>query len=629
MESTNSFYPGNRAPLGRSALLKLPIGSIEARGWLRDMLQLEADGMTGHLEEISKWLDFSKSAWASKDGRGEYAWEELPYWLKGFGDLGYVTHDARIIAHARRWIDAVLDSQQPDGYFGPVGNRTSLEGHPDLWPHMVMLNVLQSFYEATQDPRVLPFLTRYFHWLDALPGADFGRGYWPKVRAGDFIETAYWLYNRTGDDFLPGLAKKIHDNMARWDTGVIDWHNVNVAQGFREPAIYYLQDQDRGLLDAAERNYQAVMDQYGQFPGGGFAADENARPGHTGPQQGFETCGMVEFMHSFEMLSKISGDPVWADRCEEIAFNSLPAALTPDLKALHYLTCPNQILLDDSNHAPGIQNSGEMFAYSPGEVYRCCQHNVSHGWPYFAEELWLATADNGLCLSLYSASAVTARVGNGDTVQLTETTDYPFAGKVEVRVDCRQPISFPLYLRIPGWCHRPSLAVNHRKAPLEGGFGGYAVVARRWQPGDVLSLEMPMPVNFKVWPKQHNAVSINRGPLSFSLKVAEQWENLGGAKAWPDWAVRPASPWNYGVLTDGPITLKQGRLRRGNPFSETNVPIELKIKARRAMDWTMDTNGLAANPPASPAAATQPIETVTLIPMGAARVRISTFPAVP
>jgi len=229
VDQTNAFYVSNRAPLAPSALIKLPIGSIAPAGWLRRQLELEANGMTGHLEEISKWLDFDKSAWASTNGTGQFGWEELPYWLKGYGDLGYVLNNKKIIAHARRWIDAVLASQEADGYFGPRVNKTGLNGFPDLWPHMVMLNVLQSFYEATGDARVLPFMTNYFHWLNALPPADFGKGYWPKVRFGDTIETAYWLYNRTGDGFLLNVAKKIHDNMADWTSGVIDWHNVNVA----------------------------------------------------------------------------------------------------------------------------------------------------------------------------------------------------------------------------------------------------------------------------------------------------------------------------------------------------------------------------------------------------------------
>jgi hypothetical protein len=143
--SVHPSYGGNRAPLRPSPFLKLPIGSIKPQGWLRHQLELEADGMTGHLEEISKWCKLENSAWATRDGSGQYGWEELPYWLKGYGDLGYVLGDERIIRGARKWIDAVLASQRPDGFFGPEANKTSLEGKPDLWPHMVMCNVLESF----------------------------------------------------------------------------------------------------------------------------------------------------------------------------------------------------------------------------------------------------------------------------------------------------------------------------------------------------------------------------------------------------------------------------------------------------------------------------------------------------
>ena len=325
------LYIGNRAPLQPSPFMKLPIGSITPRGWLRHMLELEAQGMTGRLKEISPWLEFATSAWANSAGKGQRGWEELPYWLKGYGDLGYVLQDEAIIKEARRWIEAVLASQGDDGWFGPRELQKSLEGKPDMWPHMVMLNVLQSFFEFTGDPRILPFMTRYFQWQNRLAPEFFGAGYWPRIRFGDNIESIYWLYNRTGEPWLLDLARKIHENMVDWTTDVPNWHNVNIAQGFREPAVFYQQAQDRKFLAATERNYDKVMTLYGQFPGGGFAGDENCRPGYTDPRQGFETCGMVEFMHSFEMLTKISGNPLWADRCEDMAVNSLPAALTPDL----------------------------------------------------------------------------------------------------------------------------------------------------------------------------------------------------------------------------------------------------------------------------------------------------------
>jgi len=219
VSSSNPFYPGNREPLRASPFVKLPIGSITPRGWVRHQLELEAKGMTGRLPEISQWCKFEGNAWADPQGKGHSGWEELPYWLKGYGDLGYVLNDPEITKSARKWIDAVLASQQADGWFGPLANKTGLEGKPDLWPHMVMCNVLQSFYEFTGDERVIPFLTKYFKWLSTQPDKNFGAGYWPKIRFGDNIETLYWLYNRSGEPWMLELAKRIHDNMEPVDHG--------------------------------------------------------------------------------------------------------------------------------------------------------------------------------------------------------------------------------------------------------------------------------------------------------------------------------------------------------------------------------------------------------------------------
>src|SRR6185503_2933038 len=131
------LYLANRAPLEPSPFVKLPIGSSEPRGWLRHQLELERDGMVGRLKEISPLL-------------------------------------------------TSLDAK-------PGKPATKV----DLWPNMVMLNCLQSYHEFSGDKRVLELMTRYFKWEDQLPASAFGEGYWPKIRAGDNIESIYWLYNRT------------------------------------------------------------------------------------------------------------------------------------------------------------------------------------------------------------------------------------------------------------------------------------------------------------------------------------------------------------------------------------------------------------------------------------------------
>jgi hypothetical protein len=376
------------------------------------------------------------------------------------------------------------------------------------------------------------------------------------------------------------------------------------------------------------------MGLYGQFPGGGFGGDENCRRGYTDPRQGFETCGMVEFMHSFEMLTKISGNPVWSDRCEEIAFNSFPAALTPDWKGLHYLTCANQVQLDKANHHPGIDNGGMMFAYSPFEAYRCCQHNVSHGWPYYAEELWLATPDRGLCASLYAPSQVRAKVGDGANVEISEETGYPFDDTVTLRISAEAPSRFPLYFRIPRWCEKPRLKINGKTQRWPGEALSYAVIEREWKNGDVVTLQLPMQVSVKTWDTNRKAVSVSYGPLEFSLKIDEKWQRDGGTEAWPEYDVFPGSPWNFGLVLpehDAARAFKVIHMHppaAGNPFTQQTAPIELKIRARRIPSWSLDKDGLVGRLPESPAAGAGDVETVTLIPLGAARLRISMFPVI-
>jgi hypothetical protein len=120
ISQTNRYYVGNRPPLEPSRFIGLPVGSVQPRGWLKEMLQRQREGLCGHLGEISAWLQKDNNAWLSKAGKGNYGWEELPYWLKGYIELGYVSDDPKMIAEAQTWLEAVLASQRPNGDFGPT-----------------------------------------------------------------------------------------------------------------------------------------------------------------------------------------------------------------------------------------------------------------------------------------------------------------------------------------------------------------------------------------------------------------------------------------------------------------------------------------------------------------------------
>jgi len=636
-EVKNDFYVGNRPPLLPSPLIKLPIGAIVPQGWVRRQLELQADGFHGHLTEISNFLKKEKNAWLNPGGEGLHGWEEPVYWLKGFSNCGYILGDERMIKESKIWLEAAIRSQKPDGWFGPdkgrKGAATRLEGREDLWPNMIMLFCLQNYYEFTSDERVIELMTNYMKYLATVPEERFLVGYWPRMRGGDLLYSVYWLYNRTGDKFLLDLAKKVHRRTAEWEKDVINWHNVNMSQGFGQPATFYMQSKDPNHLRAAERNWSKIRDMYGQVPGGMFGGDENCRPGFTGPRQAVETCGMVEMMLSHEILLMITGEAKWADRCEDVTFNSLPAAFTPDLKALHYLTAPNMILCDKNNKSPGLQNKGPMLLFNP-HIHRCCQHNTGHGWPYYAEHLWMATGGNGLATVLYAPSQVTAKVGDGTEVTITEKTRYPFDESIQLTITTAKPVSFPLYLRVPGWCENPKLIINGKKAAVKARSGAYILIDRKWIDGDRIRLNLPMKITLTKWTKNKNSVSVNRGPLTYSLKIGEKYVRAGGTDKWPAWEIHPTTPWNYGLVLNEPDPASSFRVvykawpDDNQPFEAIAAPIELRAKAKKIPAWQKDHLGLVGKLQQSPVKSEELTETVTLVPMGCARLRISAFPTI-
>ena len=631
----NTQYTTNRPPLQPSGLVRLPPQAVKPAGWLKAMLRMQADGFHGHLQELSPFLKKDGNAWLSKDGRGQQGWEEVPYWLKGYLNCGYALDDEKIIQDAHAWVEGALNSQQPDGWFGPGEGRkglaTDLVGRDDLWPNMIMLMIFTDYFEKTGDKRVLDVMRKYFKYLEALPDKKFLVGYWPGMRGGDQLHAILWLYNRTGEEWLLDLARRTHRHSARWDTGLINRHNVNIAQGFREPATYWQVSGKASDLEATEKVWREVRDKFGRVPGGMFGADENARDRYTGPRQMIETCGMVEEMLSDELLIAITGDTKWAERCEDVAFNSLPAAFTADMKALRYLTAPNMPQSDHVSKAPGIQNGGDMCGMNP-HIHRCCQHNGGHGWPYFARHLWYATAGDGLAAYLYAPCTVTAKVAGGVEVTIEETTPYPLEGVIDFRLKPAKPVRFPLYLRSPSWSDEVSVMLNGRVVDEKLRAGGVICIDREWKPGDWVTVLAPMPLRVKTW-EENNTVSIGRGPITFSLAIKEKYVRYGGTDKWPAYDIFPDSPWNYGLEIDTSKPdggLGKGELdwRKNEPLFARPAQIWIKAPARRIPAWTLDRRGLVNEVAPGPIKSSEPVETITLIPMGCCRLRITAFPII-
>lgn len=644
----NKYYVSNKAPLRQQYFVKLPVTAIKPGGWLLKQLELQRDGLTGNLGEISIWLSKKDNAWLSKDGKGKYGWEELPYWLKGYGDMAYVLKDPKMLKETKFWIDAVLENQRDNGDFGPHVEKGA--GKRDLWTNMPMLWCLQSYYEYSNDKRVLDVMTKYFKWQLSIPDDKFLEDYWEKSRGGDNMLSVYWLYNRTGDKFLLDLATKLDKNTSDWRQkgNLPNWHNVNIAQCFREPATYYLQSNNPADLQATYDDFKLIRDIYGQVPGGMFGADENARKGYDDPRQAVETCGLVEQMTSDQYLLQFTGDTFWADNCEDVAFNTFPAAFTSDYKALRYLTAPNMVMSDSKNHSPGIDNTGPFLAMNPFSS-RCCQHNHSAGWVYYNENSWMATPDNGVAALLYAPGEVTAKVGTGGLTKIITTTQYPFNDVIDMKVITFEKNAFPVYLRVPAWCSSPVVKVNGKTVKVTAKGGEYIKLDNTWKNGDKISLQLPMKIAVTQWAKNKNSTSVSYGPLTYSLKIDEryekkdskqtaigdsQWQENADPVKWPSWEIYPASAWNYGLLLNSQkpeqsFTVVKGTWPKdNNPFTNTSAPIMLKASGKQIPGWQIDQYGLCGVLPESPVKTEQPQTSLTLVPMGGARLRISSFPVV-
>ena len=610
----------NRPPLQPNAFYPLPLGSVKPRGWLLEQLRIQAGGLTGHIDEF--WPDLSEnSGWLG--GSGE-SWERGPYYMDGLIPLAYLTGDQRLIAKARKWIDWTLDHQQPDGWIGPTKNQ-------DWWPNYVVLKALAQYQEATGDKRVIPLMEKYFAYqakhLDERPLKE-----WAVYRWHDEVLTVLWLYNRNGDKSLLDLARKLHAQGHDWEAQFADFryrekiarqngsnlatHGVNNAMAMKAAALWWLVTGDR----ADRENLSLMLENLDRFhgqPEGIFSADEH----YAGrdPSQGTELCAVVESMFSLETDMAILGDAALGDRLERIAYNALPGTFTPDMWGHQYDQQANQIECSLSNR--NWVNNGpasNIFGLEPN--FGCCTANMHQGWPKLAASLWMATPDGGLAAVAYGPSEASAAAGDGTPVTIEETTDYPFRETIALSVRPAKPARFPLLLRIPAWAAGANAAVNGRA--LENiRTGQFLRIDRVWNAGDRVELRFPMPARTSHW--YNNSVAVERGPLVYSLKIGESWRKLKQTGPAADWEVFPTTPWNYALMPQS-LEVKEKPLGR-QPFSVEGAPVEITAKARRLPSWQA-VDDSAGPLPVSPVTTKQPEETITLIPYGAAKLRITAFP---
>lgn len=639
----------------------LPLGAVKPQGWLRHQLQFMQDGSTGHLDEVYNKIK-NDNGWLGGKGDG---WEETPYWLDGAVPLAYLLDDKILQEKVGRYINWTLQQQRPSGYFGPLTKSERENNIPisvsnaadgeDWWPKMVMLKVLQQYYTATNDARVLSFMTRYFHYqLQVLKTCPLGKWTeWATSRGSENIMIAQWLYSINKDKKLLELAALLESQSFAWTTwlGNRSWvmdaaaqqndqhwmrrHGVNVGMGLKAPALNYQRTGNKHYLQDLHTGFTDLMNLHG-LPMGIFSADEDLHG--NSPTQGTELCAVVESMFSLEEIIAITGDPAYMDALERMTFNALPTQTTDDYNNKQYFQIANQV-----NIKKGVFNFSLPFDREMNNVlgmrsgYTCCLANMHQGWTKFASHLWYGTAGNGLAALTYSPNEVTAKVGKNNTpVTIKEVTGYPFEEQIQFSLAMQQSVAFPLQLRIPAWCAEAVVMLNGEKLRTEKG-GQVITIQRTWKNNDQLTLQLPMSVRTSNWGR--NSRAVERGPIVYALKLTEQWEK-GHDEAEGDYfSVYPKDDWNYG-LPEKIIAAPAQYLQVSDVKPVTadfvwnleHAPVTITTTGKKIPEWKLvddvapqpvtDRNGVYKGK------VNEKEEVITLVPYGCTKVRIVAFPVV-
>lgn len=636
---------------------EIGIRQIKAQGWLKAFLEDQATGLTGNMEVAGYpydqigWDRFEVDTTKQNDNPGWWAYEQTGYHLDGLTRLAELLDSRSLKNKAAKSFDYILENADPDGYLGPKFMKQS-DGW-NRWPHVVFFRALMAKYSATGDKKYLKAVCR--HYLEGEWGHGTGRDVMN-------VEIMLWAYLESGDERLLALAEKAFaeynaqcrdDNCAKAQmSGKKAYaHGVTYNEYSKLGAILYSCTGKKEYLAPVIKAYKKI-DRYQMLPDGLHCSNEFLLDNDY--MQAHETCDVTDYTWAMGYLLMATGKGEYADKIERCIFNAGIGCVDEHFRALQYFSCVNQLILDrTSNHCDFLQGD-KWLSYRPNPGTECCAGNVNRFMPNYCARMWMKKG-RSLAAVLYGPGTVSYGSGKGK-VTITEDTAYPFEDQIRFSFSMKEAKKMKLFLRIPGWCEKPTLLHNKEELPLNVK-NGFVTVERLFANGDLLILNLPSEISVKDWGKDGQFVE--KGPLlyTYGMKGDRQIDENEphSSPDFPAYNIYPDKPFNYAILPEEGLTFEKAPVKE-YPFTIENTPFTIRVKARKVNSWKIKKRNsidpvynLYTRPwvrehktgkfiftPRYPASKKSllseglgEIETITLVPYGAAKVRVTVFPKLP
>ncbi len=589
---------------------------IKPSGWIKKQLEIQAAGLNGNLDKV--WRDVRDSKWIGGDAEG---WERVPYWLDGFIPLAYLLEDEDMIARAKKYIDAIISFQKPDGWLCPCDDDK--RATYDTWAVLLLSKVLTVYYECSKDEKIPVGLYRTLkNYYDLLQKGEVKLFDWGKYRWYEGFIALEFLKERYNEEWILDLAKILKAQGMDYNTVIEQWkrplnkwtfdtHIVNLVMTMKHEAVSCdLLGEE--YTDDAER-LVTILERYNGMPVGMFTGDECLSG--LSPIQGAELCSVVELMYCYELLYAYTGDKKWAERLELLAFNALPATISDDMWAHQYGQMSNQIACV---RFPGKSifrtNNSEAHMFGLEPNFGCCTANFGQGWPKLTLSSFMHNGD-----TIISAVPVPSELKDGSK-NIKLETNYPFENTFKYTINTDEEFKFQIRI--------PTFAKNYT---VNGEIAEGSTVSF-----DIAKGETVIEVSFDTVPyfekRPYDLNTVKCGSLTFSLPIGyepkmHEFERDGIERKFPycDYEYYPTTDnWNS-AFCDTQLTVERREIS-DIPFSSKNPPVVIKTSMKK-IAWGLQDGyeTVCAKVPESRTPISDKFD-VELYPYGCAKLRMTELP---